>query len=305
VLGSSLLVEFGDYLAALCAGLDVSVFYQNGSASETEIHHGHPLKESCYADWLRNLSFARYQEPSVGKYIDENSHRLRPIYEDGVCFGLAAISTRPANAQEFLNVATVGGLAATVHHRGPCDYFGYIDFKPKSAKRDQGEFSASESAMQKWAEDQFKGLLESKLDPAEQCVVAAGLAQFKIDPSPIMRVFVGFDGKLAFLDLRELTALLERMDAIVLKPSFMDYADFHNSIFHLPNRALIRPYGGGIFYNLAMNAGLPKENYSVIGCLHRALLAQGKLPRWRVEKGVAHSPVFGLLDAVVVSVKST
>jgi hypothetical protein len=303
--GTNFLVEFEDYLAAMCAGLDVKVSYASGDDNETEVHHGQPLKEHLCTDWLRKLSFSRYQDPSVGKYIDDNCHRLRPIHEDGKFYGLAAISTRLPIVQDFLNVATVGGLATTVHHRGHGDYFGCIDFKPKSAKRDQGEFSASISAMQTWAEEQFKMLMESKLVPAQQCVAAAGFAHYNIDPSSIMRICVGFDDKVDFLDLRELTELLERMDVVILKPSFSEHADSYNSIFHLPNRALIRPLGGGVFYNLAMASGVPKENYSVLGCIHRELLAQGKSPRWLVEKSVAQMPVFGALDAVVVSIKPT
>jgi Histidine kinase-, DNA gyrase B-, and HSP90-like ATPase len=304
--GTNFFVEFEDYLAALCAGLDVKVFYVNEDNSETEIHQGHPLKEQFYADWLRKLAFSRYQDPSVGKYIDENYHRLRPINENGACYGLAAISTRPVNTQDFLTMETVGGLANTIHGRGTHMYFGCIDHKPKSAKRDYGDFSASNSAMQTWAEDQFKILMQTKLGPAEQCVAAAGLSHFNIDPSPIMRVCVGFDGKIALLDLQELTALLERMDVAVLRSSYMEYVDFHNNILCLPNRALIRPFvGGGVFYKLNMASGVPRENYSVIGCIHRALLAQGKSPQWSIEKNVAQSFIFGWLDAIIVSIRPT
>jgi hypothetical protein len=303
VNGTNFLVECEDYLAALCAGLDVKVLYDGGDGIKKEIHRGHPMDQRFHADWLRKLSFARYQDPSVEKYIEENVRRLRPILEGGVCHGLAAILTRRSNAQEFLNVATVGGLATTVHHRGPGSYLGYIDFKPKTTKRDQGEFSASHSAIRVWAEEQFQILMHSRLDPAEQCIAAEGLAHFNMDPSPIMRVCVGFDGNIAFLNLHEIASLLERMDMAILKPGWMDHADVHNSIFHLPNRALIRPFLGGVFYNLTLTSGVPRESYSAIGCIHRALLAQGKSPQWRLEKSVAPSPLFGALDALVVSIK--
>jgi len=232
-------------------------------------------------------------------------HRLRPITEAGKCFGLAALSTRRANTQDFLNVATVGGLATSVHHRGRGDYFGFIVCKPKSAKRDQGEFAAPNSAMQTWVEGQFEILKQSKLTPEEQCIVATGLPRFGVDPSCMMRVCVGFEERIVFLDLRELTSLLDRMHVAIVKSSFMEHADVYSNIFHLPNRALIRPYGSGDFYDLAMMSGVPKKDHSVIGCIHRALLAKGKTPRWTLEKNVAHSPIFGTLDAVVVSIKPT
>jgi hypothetical protein len=130
------------------------------------------------------------------------------------------------------------------------------------------------------------------------------VTHYNIDPTPIARICVGFDGKIDFLSLPELTALLERMDVAILKMSIMDCVDTHSNIFHLPNRALIRPYGVGEFYNIAMVSGVPKENYGILGCIHRALLEQGKSPQWHIEKRVAQLPVFGMLDAIVVSIKT-
>ena len=303
---TNLLVEFEDYLAALCAGLDVQVMFTKESGDvEIEIHRGHPIKEQFYLDWLRKFSFARYQDPTVSKYIDANYQRLRPILEAGVCYGLAAISTKPRNVQDFLDVATVGGLATAVHCRGQSNYLGYIDFKPKSAKRDQGEFSASNSAIQAWAEEQFTILTQSNLNPVEQCIAGANLAHFGFDPSPIMRLCVAYDGKFVFLNLLEITSLLDRMDVVILKPSIMEHADVYNSIPFWPNRAVVQPIAvSGIFYDLAMDSGVPKKDCSAIGCIHRALLKQGKSPRWCLEKGVGNSTVFGSLDAIVVSIRS-
>lgn len=301
--GKNFFVEVADYIAALCAGLDVKITYEDSNGSKVEIHAGHPLKTQQHANWLRKLSFAHFQDPSVGKYIDENHHRLRPISEGDKCFGLAAISTQRTNTQEFLNAATVGGLASSVHHRGPSDYIGYIDFKPKSAKRDQDGYAASETAMQVWADGQFKLLMQSKLTPLEQSAAAASFANFNFDPSPILRVCVGFDGQVALLDLVELTKLMERMDVAFLKSRVMDYADAHNDIYFIPNRALIRPLQSGNLYELSMVSGVPKKDCSVAGCIHRALLQQGKSPRWIVEKDIARSFIFGTLDAVVVTTK--
>jgi hypothetical protein len=301
--GTNFFVEVADYIAALCAGLDVKINYEDDKGCKAEIHSGHPMNPQNHASWLRRLSFACFQNPSVGKYIDENHHRLRPISEDGKCFGLAAISVRRSNDQEFLSVATVGGLATSVHHRGPSDYIGYIDYKPKSAKRDQDGYAASESTMQAWVKDQFELLMQSKLNPLEQTAAAASLANFNFDPTPILRVCVGFDAQVAFLSLTELIRLMERMDVAFLKPRIMECADVHNDIYFMPNRALIRPLQGGSLYNLSMVEGIPKKDCSVASCIHRALLQQGKSPRWNIEKDVARSVVFGALDAVVVTVK--
>jgi hypothetical protein len=301
---TNLLVEVEDYLAALFAGLDVTVYFRNGDEDETLIHRAHPLKEQFHADWLRKLSFSRYQDSSVEKCINDNWSRLRPIYDNGACCGLAAISTHPSNLQDFLSVATVGGLATTVHGRGQRDFIGYIDYKPKSAKRDQGDFFASSSAMRTWATEQMRLLVESKPSPLEQCFAAQSFADFGIDPSPIMRICVVFEGKMGYLSLTELTLLLERMDVAIFKSNTLgDHAEYHHSIQQIVGRALICPLGSSKFYELILNSGVPMENFSVIDCLHRALVAQGKTPRWTREKNVAPC-YFGLMDVIVVSTRN-
>ena len=296
-------VAVEDYLAALFAGLDVTVYFKDGDKDEVLIHNEHPLKKQSQADWLRKLSFSRYQDSSVEKYIEDNCVRLRPIYENGACCGLAAISTRPANIQDFLSVATVGGLATTVHCRGQRDFIGYIDYKPKSAKRDQGDFLASDQAMRAWATEQMRILIESNPNPLEQCIAAQSFADFGIDPTPIARICVVFDGKVGFLNFAELTQLLEIMDVAIFKSNMLgDHAEYHHSIQQIVGRALIRPLGSSKFYELAMDSEVPTQNMSVIACLHRALVAQGKTPRWTREKNVAPCH-FGLMDAIVVSTR--
>jgi hypothetical protein len=302
--GKNFSVEFEDYLAVICAGLDVKVFFGQGDESPREIHRGQPLDETLRLEWLRKISFSRFQEESIGKYIDQNYHRLKPINKDGIHCGLAAISTMLRREQDFMDMATVGGLATNIHCRGRSPYIGYIDYKAVSARRDNGvEFSASKSAIQNWAEEQLRMLLEANLTPAEQCVAASGFAFFNVDPSPIMRVQVSLESRIEYFDLQAIISLLEKMDVVILKANFMDHADFYSPVFAWPGRALILPFGGGSLYDLAMVSGVPKNQYSVIGCIHRALVVKGKSPRWSIEKNVAPSPLTGMSDAIVVSIK--
>lgn len=136
-------------------------------------------------------------------------------------------------------------------------------------------------------------------------IATAGLAHFDVDPSEIMRVHVAFDDKFAFLSLSELISLMDRMDMVVLKPSFMHYADRHSGAFQWPNRVLVSAYGiGGVFYDLALSSGVPQKKNSAIDCIHRALVLKGKTPRWSLEENVGSSQVFGKLDAIVGSIKS-
>jgi len=295
-------VDFSEYLFAICAGLDVAVSYSNGSGY-VQLHSPQPLKEELRADWLRKLSFARYQEPSVEKYIQANHSRLRPISHEGRCFGLAAISTEFSRRQDFLSLNTIGGLTTAVHHRGQNDFFGYIDHAPKSAKRDQGDFSAPESAIQEWAQEQLAILLRSKINPLEQCIAAAALANFKIDPSPIFRAFISFGGKFYLMTLSEVISFLDNADLGIVKPRAWDFADFHGTVQALPNHGLIIPQSAGTFYSVTLERGTPRDQNSALGIIHRELLNKGKKPRWSVQPDVAFSQLFREMDAVVVSIR--
>jgi hypothetical protein len=58
----------------------------------------------------------------------------------------------------------------------------------------------------------------------------------------------------------------------------------------------------GLTQHDIMDSEVPANNMSVIACLHRTLVAQGKTPRWTREKNVAPC-LFGLMDAIVVSTR--
>jgi len=78
-----------------------------------------------------------------------------------------------------------------------------------------------------------------------------------------------------------------------------------SNVIILPGRALILPHRAAVFYDLTISSGVPQKKYSVLWCIHEALLAQGKTPRWRIEEKILPSPVFGMLDAIVLSIRRT
>ena len=59
--------------------------------------------------------------------------------------------------------------------------------------------------------------------------------------------------------------------------------------------------GHGKFNNAALVDGIPKENYSVIGIIHRRLVAAGNTPSW-VTTPRAYGGPFGKCDMLEVKV---
>lgn len=275
-------VPFKDYLAAICAGLDVPVFYKEGHVDDVKIHDDINSPQFNNLEWLTKISFAQYQtNPNVIETeISKNISRLRPITENGTILGIAAISTKDDNnTQDFLSISTVGGLAFTAHYRDGDKYIGYIDYLPKSAKREIDNFTASESVIQAWANDQLNQLLNLNLTPIEKYKAASSLCYFKTDPSELAVILTTYDGKSEFLTFDQL-AELSKMKSIVFLNSGLGGG--HMETFHLlpeiKDCVSIRPISNSSFLSLKMIDGIPENNFSILDCLYRAIINKGYIP---------------------------
>lgn len=276
-------VPFKDYLSALCAGLDVPVFYKELSSNEIKIHEDVNASEFNKLEWLKTISFSDYQpNPSALKtYITKNVARLKPIIENGRILGFAAISTKDDNrAQDFLSLATVGGLAFTVHHRDGDKFIGYLDYTPKSAKREIDHFTASEETIQAWAEDQLNELVKLNLSPVEKYVASSSLCQFKVDPSKLALIFTIYNGKAEFLSFDQLAEL-----SLTIQIAFLNsglggggHMETHHNIQAIPGYALIRPLTNSSFLSLKRIDGKPENNFSIFDCLYKAILNKNYTP---------------------------
>lgn len=115
---TNLKISFEDYLSAICAGLDTSVYLSIDGSAEKKIHENIETEELDKESWLKKISFIQYQNADhLSQYISDNVTRLRYIKDQDKIFGLAAISTFHGSGQNFLSTITVGGLATTVHMR--------------------------------------------------------------------------------------------------------------------------------------------------------------------------------------------
>ncbi|EDY18704.1 ATP-binding region ATPase domain protein [Chthoniobacter flavus Ellin428] len=292
-----------EYVAALVAGLDVDVWCVEPNGVSTMVHAAQPLSEQAYEKWLRAISFARVQsDPSLDSYIKENAHRLRPIVENGKLLGMAAISTR-SFGQDFLGVGTVGGLAGNMHGRSGERFIGYIDHFCRTAARGTEAIAASDFVMSAWAREQVLLLQQMKLKPEEHFFAACSLSHFKIDPRPIARLLVSYNGGFHFQTFDEVLSSLNRADFALLKSNQIDHVELHHNIQGLVGMALILPLRNSGLSSLKFSApGIPEANFSIIDCIYRTANERGVKLTWRSVDNVAQGP-FGPIGAVVVSLK--
>ncbi|QHT68274.1 hypothetical protein GXP67_17315 [Rhodocytophaga rosea] len=153
-----------------------------------------------------------------------------------------------------------------------------------------------------WAQEQFDILISLDLNPRQRFIAASGLAQFKIDPTPIAYIPVIIDRKSQYLTFEQLAETVNKISIVILKSSFADIPESHHSISHLDGYALIKTLIGN-FFTLVMNGNIPQNNNSIIDCLHRAILKKGKTPIWTLKKSFAPSHFGGHMDALIVSVE--
>ena len=287
------------YISSIVAGLDVAVFVEDFDGRLHMVHEPKPTLLADRLEWLKRICYSLDQDDlSLNEYVGSAASRLRPIIEKGEYLGLAAISTK-RNGQNFLSVATVGGLAADIHCRSSNHFIGYIDHFPASAKRDVGKKRATPETLKAWAEEQLEILKQNLIDPINQCVLPYSLMHFGVDPIDIARAIIIHDGTVSLLTFEELVKFLEGRKLAIFKSSFGDHIETHHNITEFDDLALFQPFGLGEFNSLKFSGNDPTNNLSFIDCLHRAIVLKGLTPRWNLSKNVRKSH-FGMMDAYIL-----
>ena len=299
-------VPFEDYLAALCAGLDIPVFYKEYNASEIKIHENINSNGLNKLEWLTKISFVNFQpNPAIMKaYISKNISRLKPIIENGRILGIAAISTKDDNrTQDFLSLKTVGGLASTVHLRNSDKFIGYIDYTPKSAKRETDHFTASEDIIQAWAKEQLRELISLNLSPIEKYIASSSLCQFKIDPTDLALILTVYNSKLEFLSFDQLADLSLNTKVAFLKSELGGggHMETYHNIQEIDGYALIRPLTNSPFLSLKIINEVPENNFSILDCLYKAILKNGYTPILSEITNIGQNTFGQNISAITVS----
>ena len=273
-------VSFTSYVTALVSGIDVSISVEMDETC-TQVHNGFPPKRESQAEWLRDLSYvsAGVNRPAA-TLVDAIVPRLREIRDDNTCYGLAAISIDHTSACcDFLSAKSVDGLAVhdTIHR----SFVGLIGHLPNSAKRDPGEIAAPRSAVDNWLSEQV-GLLHGRLSLPESIFASYSLCHFGYDPIDVLKAIpvVTQDGG-EFLELQNLSVWLRGGNRLGFRLShLMPLLDQIGRVHPIIGFATCLVLGAGEFNRAEISTDGPMHPRSMIGVIHRSLVAQGATPTW-------------------------
>lgn len=293
-----------DFTSALTVGLDVAVRVTTQGNVPVLVHSGRLGDISDTKELLTRISFASNRNDQVIlDYIDENHHRLRPVRgKDGSILGMAAISTHAGSNAMLLGARTVGGLPTSLGVGSSEAFIGYLDYLPSSAKRDSDTIEAPNEALKSWGEEQLIILEQDGVGDFERCVAAAHIAEFGVDPIIFGRVLATLNQQSYFMSYQSLASLASGDFKIgIMKTPDMDHADTYSKVTDFSGVLLIRPLVNSQSCNLKMIDNQPDAYDSIIGCLHRAIITAGKVPKWQLQDTTIPS-IFGRpLEILIVT----
>lgn len=284
-------VPFHAMLSTIVAGLDVDVYYKEFDNDKIRVHERIDSPNLNRKLWLRNLSFADYQNDAVlDEYIDNNYSRLEYIYDDiGNFLGLAAVNTRIRARQDFLSAGTIGGLITEFHSRSGEYWIGILEQLPAGAKRNGGDFKASDDILIKWVNKQAANVIDEN-DLQLRFRLQLVLKNFKSDPKDIAIAFCVTHSD----PERYITITLNKLVTILLlgkKLIFIDssystnkadeghgdiYLDFTSIAAKMQDdEMLYMPYINSAFISYKLINHVPVNDNGFIDCLYRTAKDMG------------------------------
>ena len=295
-----LYVPFTSYAAALVSGIDVNISIQMDGVP-TYVHKRFPPDQEGRGEWLRNLSYVSAGvNQQAATLVDTVTPRLREIRDGNTCYGLAAISTRRGDPCGFLSAKAVGGFAA--FRNSGKSFVGLIDHLPKSARREPGDTTAPRSAVEAWLSEQVD-LLDGHLSPLESILASYSLCHFDYDPIKVLQVIeVIASVELVFWPLKDLSVLLRAGRRLGFRVSrrgttYLEQYDQRP----IKDIAVCAVLGTGPFNLAEVSTAGPVHPKSLVGVVHRVLVAQGAKPTWTTHPRVYRS-VIGECDCLEVRI---
>ncbi len=270
-------VPLSSFVSAICAGLDVSVYFQLNQQAASIVHTAIQSPSFNLIQWLTNISFADHQPfPEIPKKsIELHGQRLRKIEENGRILGYAAINCHMVSTPTYLSQSTVGGLSTTNNLNPNENFVGYIDHYPNSAKREISTYSASPQVVKEWAQDQMQILKTIDLKPSDRYFAASSLCHFKVDPSEIASISIYLNGSRIYKNLEDLADLaLSTPIAFLFSDQLGAHIDLYNDINNIAGNAIIAPLSNGSFLSLETVNNIPKNNFSILDCLYRSIISR-------------------------------
>jgi hypothetical protein len=275
-----------DFTAAFTIGLDVAVRVVSKGRPAVLVHSGKLGDITDAQQLLIRISFAANRnDKGILDYISRNHHRIRPVRgTDGTILGMAAVSDHLGSGPMLLGIRTVGGLPTSLGVAGADSFIGYLDYLPSSAKRDSDTLEAPKEALRVWGEEQLEILEQGGLSDYRRCIIAAHITEFGVDPIEFARVPVTINRQSCYMSYQSLALLACAGFKIgIMKTPDMDHADTYTNVKEFDGVVLIQPIKNSQSCTLEMTDGEPEAYDSIIGCLHRAIRATGKVPKWELQ----------------------
>ena len=293
-------VPFTSYVAALVSGVDVCVSVEVEDQRK-QIHRAFPPNASDRIRWLNSLSYVSAGVNSaVEEFAKENVSRLREIRNNGNCYGLAAISVNRTSPCDFLSAKAVGGI---VTHDTTQPFIGLIEHLPNNASRGPGEIAAPKNSMKSWLSEQVK-LLEGRLSLFDSIHVSYSLSAFDYDPIDVLQgiLVVTLSDHEIWL-LQDLSRMLVAGNRLAFRVSDygVPFLEQHGEQSPVDGFATCLVLNTGRFNSAEMSMDGPKEPYSLIGVIHRVLVAQGANPTWTTHRRM-YRGLFGKCDGLEVRI---
>jgi Histidine kinase-, DNA gyrase B-, and HSP90-like ATPase len=275
-------VPLQNYLAAITAGLDVSVACHIERGTPVTVHEsvnslGTPEK---VLEWIEGITFA--DVPSVmgssdiKKYVRENADRMRSIEHNDQRLGFAALLDIQGVGFQFLTTDTIGGLTNNVV-RGSAGYMGYMENYPASAKRDPGKKVASSEVLQSWATEQVSILKQRNATPEQLYWAASSMSNLDVDPVDVINFPVVLpNNQYTLLTFEEIFNALQQTPVACLKSRQSEFSEINIAPLVIDGLPTLRPLWAGNLIRLHMENGRPKYSLSLLGCLDRLVAGRGR-----------------------------
>ena len=296
-------VTFGDYVAAMVAGINVPVVVETASGRR-KVHEGYPPEPEKREEWLGTLSYVSAGVNERAKAgLTQAIPRLREIRDGEKCYGLAAIDVLGQTGGAFLSGKAVGGLV-NPHSRYDDSFVGLIDHVPTTARRDAGEMAAPQHSIDTWMSGQMALLKKANLSPIESILAGYSICSLGYDPKDVLQgLLVNSQSRTAFMSIHEITEHLKsglRL-GFLLSPAIGHHLDQFSNKVSISGILTCIVITNGKFNDAAISAGIPENMNSLIGVVHRVLVEAGESPRWSIKEKV-YSGTFGQGDLLEVSV---
>ena len=307
---SSFEVPYVTVLENLTAGLDVDVFYSENKKAATCIHSNiinMELGTPEIAEWIKNITYARYIGSKQCDYIDENSWRMRQIIIGEKFCGIAAINTMWEAGVSFFDVTTIGGLSNSSSGSSNAEFLGCIITNPVTARR---ESDLSSLDLTEWAKEQYQLLIDKGLNEQDRLYLPYILYKYDIDM--IQTMIIRIISKRFEIISQTIPALLDLMRQRGLRlvfalsnwidsPRIENYLNYQSSapLLHENERLFIVEKNSGF---LELDEENEKAQYNLMNCLRKAAKRASLELNIVREKNRLISHFSGFCDAYVVSI---